>query len=124
MVRARLGIAEDDTTDVARERLAEGLAQLVADEANRSFLEPRLGVLLGTQDPGLPREELFAGWRLFFEVLSKDRPVVMVFEDMQWADPGLLDFVEQLLDWSATHPIFVLSFARPELEERRPGWIS
>ena len=46
----------------------------------------------------------------------------MAFEDMHWADDGLLDFVEYLLDWSAQHPIFILTFARPELAERRPGW--
>ncbi len=46
----------------------------------------------------------------------------MAFEDMHWADDGLLDFVEYLLDWSAQHRIFILTFARPELSERRPGW--
>src|SRR6185312_83926 len=49
-------------------------------------------------------------------------PGVMAFEDMHWADDGLLDFVEHLLDWSAQHPIFILVLARPELAERRPGW--
>ena len=46
----------------------------------------------------------------------------LLFEDMHWADEGLLDFLEQLLDWSGEHPIFVCCFARPELSERRPGW--
>ena len=46
----------------------------------------------------------------------------MVFEDMHWADDGLLDFVEHLLDWSAQHPIFMLTFARPEMSEKRAGW--
>ena len=48
--------------------------------------------------------------------------MVLNFEDMQWADDGLLDFVEHLLDWSFERPIFVCAFARPELSERRPGW--
>jgi predicted ATPase len=47
---------------------------------------------------------------------------VLVFEDLQWADPSLLDFVEYLLDWSRSHPLFVLALTRPELAERRAGW--
>ena len=45
-----------------------------------------------------------------------------MFEDLQWADDGLLDFIEYLLDWSRSHPIFVVTLARPELLDRRPGW--
>ena len=122
MVRARMGIAEEDSNEVATEKLAAGLERYIDDPAAREYLSPALGVLVGIADPGLAREELFAGWRMFLELLAAKQPVVMVFEDMQWADAGLLDFVEQLLDWSATHPIFVLSFARPELTERRPDW--
>ena len=68
------------------------------------------------------QEDLFAAWRVFFERLAEVDPVVLVFEDMQWADAGLLDFVEYLLDWSRNHPIFVLTLARPELAERQPTW--
>ena len=85
-------------------------------------MSARLGVLLGVGEAGLGREELFAGWRLFFERMAELDPVVMVFEDMHCADDGLLDFVEYLLDWSAQHRIFILTLARPELSERRPGW--
>src|SRR5206468_12060811 len=53
---------------------------------------------------------------------AKSYPTVLVFEDMQWADASLLDFVEYLLDWSRNSPIFVLTLARPELLERRPTW--
>jgi tetratricopeptide (TPR) repeat protein len=48
--------------------------------------------------------------------------VILVFEDLQWADSGLLDFIDYLLDWSADFPIFVLTLGRPELRERRPSW--
>ena len=60
-------------------------------------------------------------WRTFFERMAATGPVVMVFEDLQWADPGLLDFVDHLLEWSRGVPIYVLALARPELLERRPG---
>jgi tetratricopeptide (TPR) repeat protein len=59
---------------------------------------------------------------MFFERLAATGTVVMVFEDLQWADPGLLDFLDALLEWSRSFPIFVLTLARPELLERRPDW--
>lgn len=122
MVRHRLGIREDAPADEALAKLHAGLEQWIDDDADRGFISPRLGVLLGVAEPGPSREELFAGWRLFFERLAERHPVVMAFEDMRWADDGLLDFVEYLLDWSARHRIFILTFARPELAERRSGW--
>ncbi len=68
------------------------------------------------------RDDLFSAWRLFFERLTETYPVVMAFEDMQWADDSLLDFIEYLLDWSRSTPICVVTLARPELLERRPTW--
>ena len=54
--------------------------------------------------------------------MAASGPVVLLFEDLHWADAGLLDFVEYLLEWSRSHPIFVLTLSRPELLERRPSW--
>ena len=122
MVRQRLGIPEEASPAEVDAKLAVGLESWVAEPDEREFLTPRLGALLGTAEAGLSREELFAGWRLFFERLAEHDPVALVFEDLQWADEGLLDFIDHLLDWSADHPIFVLTFARPELAERREGW--
>ncbi len=127
MVRQRLQIADEDSTEVAAERLAAGLQQLVDDPAERAYVGPRLGQLLGVQygetTSVLGREELFAGWRLFVERLAATGPVVLVVEDLQHADAGLLDFFEHLLDWARDVPIFVLTLARPELEARRAGWV-
>ena len=122
MVRQRLGIGDDTPTAEVDSRLAAGLEQWVEDPGERERIAEAFGALLGTAEPGLVREELFAAWRLFFERLADRDPVVLLFEDMHWADEGLLDFLEQLLDWSGEHPIFVCCFARPELSERRPGW--
>ncbi len=126
MVRQRLGIAEEDRTAVAAEKLAAGLEQWCRDPTERAYVSARLGQLLdvGTAGPGrsLPREELFAGWRLFFERLASTGPVVLLVEDLHYADPGLLDFLEHLLDWAGPVPVFVFTLARPELQERRPGW--
>ena len=67
------------------------------------------------------REELFAAWRAFFERLADQAPVLLVFWDLQWADQGLLDFIEHLLTWARSSPIFVLAEARRELFELREG---
>ena len=123
MVRMRARIAEEEPADVAVEKLRVVLADAVSDDGERAWVEPRLAHLLALGEPqSFDRSDLFAAWRLFFERLSDRAPVVLVFEDLQWADASLLDFVEHLLDWSRSHPIFVLALTRPELGERRPGW--
>ena len=70
----------------------------------------------------LSREELFAGWRLFFERLAAENPVILLVEDAQYADNGLLDFLDHLIDWVRDLPVYVLVFARPELGQARPGF--
>jgi tetratricopeptide (TPR) repeat protein len=99
------------------------LSEYVLDEEERRFVEPRLAHLLGLEErQAASQEELFGAWRLFFERLADANPVAMVFEDMQWADPSLLDFVEYLMEWSRDHPLYVITLARPELLEKRPNW--
>ncbi|MGI8682137.1 MAG: ATP-binding protein [Mycobacteriales bacterium] len=122
MVRTRCGIGEEEPPAAAASKLAVALERWIPDPTERNFLEPRVGALLGTADSRLPREELFAGWRTFFVRLAESSPVVLVIEDAEHADPGLLDFLEHLLDWAAHAPIFILTLARPELAERRVGW--
>jgi len=122
MVRQRLGIPEEEAPDEAARKLQLGLERWIPDATERAFLEPRLGALIGVAQPGLDRQELFAGWRLFFERLASELPVTLSFEDLHWADDGLLDFIDHVLEWSAEQPIFILGFARPELTERRAGW--
>jgi len=127
MVRQRLSIAEEDPADVAGAKLAGGLDRFVADPGERGYVGARLGRLLGVavQENGggpLAREELFAGWRLFFERLAAQSPVVLLVEDAQYADAGLLDFLDHLIDWTRDLPVYVLVFARPELGQVRPGF--
>jgi tetratricopeptide (TPR) repeat protein len=122
MVRQRLGIPEDAPSRETEAKLEAGLVEWVPDAGDREFVAPRLGALLGVASPGLDRAELFAGWRLFFERLAGHEPVILVFEDMQYADEGLLEFIEQLLDWTTRVPMFMLTLARPELAARREGW--
>ena len=127
IVRQRLGIAEEDPAEAAAVKLAEGLDRFVPDPGERAYAGGRVGRLLGIAYPGdsgtsLTREELFAGWRLFFERLAAQLPVVLLVEDAQYADSGLLDFLDHLIDWSRDLPVYVLVFARSELHEGRPGF--
>ena len=123
MVRMRCGIAEDDEPAAALEKLHATLDEHLLDADDRAFVEPRLAQLLGLGDHETrERQELFGAWRLFFERLAETYPTVLAFEDMQWADSSLLDFIEYLLESSRSHPIFVVTLARPELAERRPTW--
>jgi len=123
MVRMRCRIAEDDAPAAAGTKLQATLVEHILDPEERAFVEPRLASLLGfAEREARDQQELFAAWRLFFERLSETNPTVLAFEDMQWADASLLDFVEYLLDWSRNHPLFVVALARPELLERRPTW--
>jgi AAA ATPase domain/Adenylate and Guanylate cyclase catalytic domain len=127
IVRQRLGIAEEDPAEVAAAKLNDGVDHYVPDPGERAYVGIRLGRLLGVPFPGdaggsLAREELFAGWRLFFERLAGQMPVVLLVEDAQYADHGLLDFLDHLIDWVRDLPIYVLVFARPELHQARPGF--
>jgi class 3 adenylate cyclase/tetratricopeptide (TPR) repeat protein len=120
MVRARLQIGEEDPLEVVAERLRTGLERWIADPADREFIAPRLGQLLGLPTARvLAREELFSGWRLFFERLAEYLAVIMVIEDLQWADAGMVDFLDHLLEWSGDHAVFLLVLSRPEGTDRR-----
>jgi class 3 adenylate cyclase/predicted ATPase len=127
IVRQRLSIAEEDPAEAAADKLATGLDQYVPDTDERAYVGVRLGRLLGVTAKGdggeaLSREELFAGWRLFFERLAATQPVILLVEDAQYADTGLLDFLDHLIDWVRDLPVYVLVFARPELGQTRPGF--
>ena len=123
MVRRRIRIDDVTEPQLAMRQLADTLRELVRDPDERHWLEPRIAVLLGRETAAAyDREELFAAWRRFFERVSDRAPTVLLFEDLQWADPSLLDFIEHLATWSRDHPILIVALARPELMDRRPGW--
>jgi class 3 adenylate cyclase/tetratricopeptide (TPR) repeat protein len=123
MVRMRAQILEGEDQRAAREKLAESVAEHVPDAEERSWIEPRLANLLGIEERSdTDRQDLFAAWRLFFERLAESSPVVLVFEDLQWADQALLAFVEYLLEWSESKRLYVLALSRPELAERQPDF--
>ena len=118
MVKAQAGILEDDDEEERRRKL-----QAAADDPwIESHLRPLVGLPGGVEGGGDRRDEAFTAWRRFFEVLAEERPLVLVFEDIHWADESLLDFIDHLVDWATGVPLLVVCTARPELMALRPSW--
>jgi class 3 adenylate cyclase/tetratricopeptide (TPR) repeat protein len=122
MVRMRALIGEEEPGASALAKLRECIEQHVPDEEERAWIEPHLAQLLGLGEAqSADRQDLFAAWRLFFERLADQGACALVFEDLQWAEPGLLDFIQYLLEWSRNHPLFVFALSRPELGDALAG---
>jgi len=126
IVKGQAGVLETDTPAETAAKLREMVASLVSDPADARWVEAHLRPLVGLEtsaDAGAGgRDEAFAAWRRFLESLAEQRSLVLVFEDLHWADDALLDFVDYLVEWGAGVPILVVGTARPELLSRRPGW--
>jgi class 3 adenylate cyclase/tetratricopeptide (TPR) repeat protein len=122
MVKAEAGILESDSPDVVQEKLRGAVAGLKEAEWLLTHLRPLVGLGAETELGADRKSEAFAAWRRFFEELAEQRPLVLVFEDLHWADEGLLDFVDHLAEWASGVPMLVVGSARPELLDRRPGW--
>jgi class 3 adenylate cyclase len=122
IVKAELGVLESDSREETAKKLAESVAELVADDDERGWLEGQLAPLVGLPSQAVAREQRFGAWRRWFEALAEQRPLVLVFEDLQWADDELLDFVDELADWASEVPLLIVCTTRPELLERRPAW--
>jgi class 3 adenylate cyclase/tetratricopeptide (TPR) repeat protein len=123
MVKAHAGVLESDDPTLAETKLTVAVEAVVEDVSEREWLQARLLPLAGagggeTTTP----EEAFAAWLAFLEGVASQRPLVLVFEDLHWADEALLAFVEHLVDWSNGVPLLVVCTARPELYERQSGW--
>jgi class 3 adenylate cyclase/tetratricopeptide (TPR) repeat protein len=123
IVKAQAGILESDSTEQVQEKLRRTVEELAADGAEAQWLERHLRPLTGVaEDSSAAVHEVFAAWRRFLEALADEGPLVLVFEDLHWADDALLDFVDQLVDRVAAVPLLVLATARPELLQRKAGW--
>jgi class 3 adenylate cyclase/tetratricopeptide (TPR) repeat protein len=126
MVKAHAGILESDRPEQAEEKLRGAVAAAISERAEAAWVGRHLRPLAGieTEDFGTGdrRSEAFAAWRRFLEALAEERPLVLVFEDLHWADDALLDFIDHLVDWASGVPMFVVATTRPELLARRPGW--
>ncbi len=115
IVKSECGILESDTPAQAAAKLEQTIPE---DDPERAWLLARLAPLVGAPAEPSSQEESFAAWRRFCESLAAERTTVLVFEDLHWADPALLAFLEHLADWAEGVPLLLLCTARPELYER------
>jgi DNA-binding SARP family transcriptional activator/class 3 adenylate cyclase len=125
IVKAQAGILESDGPQQVEEKLRGVVAEVLTAEDEAVWVERELRPLIGAGgELGLGERsgEGFAAWRRFLEGLAELRPLVLVLEDLHWADEGLLEFVDELAGRLRDAPLLVLCTARPELLERRPGW--
>jgi class 3 adenylate cyclase len=124
IVKAHAGIRESDDPATTREKLAAAVEPLFENTAERAWIARELARLVGAAEgeASANREESFAAWRTFLEAIAAQRPLVVVIEDLHWADRTLLDFVEHLVGWATDVPLVVLCTARPELHELHPAW--
>ena len=116
-IKAQCEVLEDDPIDVVHAKTDAVVEELFGDLE----LAPAIRALVTSGDRAFSREELFEAWRRFLERMAARYPLVLVLEDIHWADEGLLDLIEHVADW-AQGPVMVVALARAELFERRPTW--
>jgi class 3 adenylate cyclase len=117
MMRSRLGLLEGDDRATVEDKVRGGVAAYVPNETEAAWLTPRVGALL-TGTTGFERTDLFSAWAVYLERVAQSDPLVLLFEDMQYADEGLLDLVDYLVT-TCQAALLVVLLARPELGERR-----
>ncbi len=125
MVRSRLRILETDDRATVDDKIRSGVLTAAASTEQAAWLLPRVTALVSGRDESVlfDRTDLFAGWTAFLEQVGGTRPVLLVFDDAQHADNGLLDFVEHLLR-TFRGKLLVVLLTRPELLERRPSLVA
>ena len=135
MLRAECEILDGDPMEVAWSKLSKRLGSLLANGGDEEQVARRiapLARLLGIEVPGMPgppegedaqsaREGFFGAVRAYLEALAQGEPLVLAWEDIHWADEGMLDLIEYLSQWLRA-PVLQVCLARDELLERRPGW--
>jgi len=117
IVHQGAGISEGEDAATAVKVLTATLAE--AEDGDQ--IARLVGGLLGWSDPTSAEDGSYAV-RKYFEHLARERPLIVVFDDIHWAEPLLLDLVEQLAELTRDAPLLILCVARPELHEIRPGW--
>jgi class 3 adenylate cyclase len=118
LAQAAAGINPADGAETARTKLATLLVG--ADE--RDAIVERIAAAIGLSESAVPSEEIFWGVRKLLEAIAQKRPLIVVIDDLHWAEPTMLDLVEHIADWSHEAPILLLAVARPEMLDARPQW--
>jgi class 3 adenylate cyclase/tetratricopeptide (TPR) repeat protein len=110
---------------ISRERVTEIFLQGGYEAADTQYLTDCVLVALGIEQESaceIDRDAIFTAWRLVIEIVAKQAPRVIIFEDLHWASDSLLDLVEHILHLRIQAPILLITLSRPELLDRRPHW--
>jgi class 3 adenylate cyclase/tetratricopeptide (TPR) repeat protein len=117
MVKAAAGITDDDPMETAKQKLIE----CCGDEAIAELLGLASGVMDAVEgERGQP--EIAWAAREFVDELADVQPLILVFEDIHWAEEPLLELIDHLAQWVRERALLILCLARPELLDVRPGW--
>jgi predicted ATPase len=108
--------------EVAGDDPRTSLDKLLAGDPEAASIADRLASAMGIAETAQPSEETFWAARTLFEALARNWPLVLVLEDLHWAEPTFLDLVEYLSLWVRDAPLLILCLARPELLEDRQSW--
>jgi DNA-binding SARP family transcriptional activator len=101
---------------------AEAIGALLPDYAEAELIATRVAAAVGRPDAEAASDETFWAIRKLLQAIARERPLLLVFDDLQWAEPTFLDLVESVVDLLRDAPILLLCPARPELLEERPSW--
>jgi class 3 adenylate cyclase/tetratricopeptide (TPR) repeat protein len=118
VVKQGTGIVDGDSP-------ADALAKIrrtLGDEASATLAAERVAALVGLEETGDTAEQGFWGFRKLVEALARERPTVVVFDDVNWGEPHFLDLIEHLAESVRAVPLIVVCMARPDLLELRPSW--
>ena len=102
----------------------DGVRALLEDAEDGNLVAARVLGAVGSNATAAPGGETFWAVRRLLEEVARDRPLVMLVEDIHWAEPTLLDLLEYLAGWTHDAPILLLCLARPDLLDERPGWLT
>lgn len=118
VVKRACGIEDDDSRVKARSKIEDA----VAGAEDASLIGGRLADLLGVDGGTAELQEMFWAIRKFLEWLGRSRAVVLILDDLQWAESALLDLIEYLASWTRDTGLFMVCVARPDLLDARPSW--
>ena len=118
LAQAAAGIELNETPASAVQKLRT----LLQEAPDRDPILDRVCPTIGLSDGVVPTEETFWGVRKFLEAVATKKPLIVVIDDLQWAEPTMLDLIDHVADWSREAPILLMAIARPELLDARPHW--
>ena len=122
IVKAHAGVLDGEPTETVRSKVLSSAVDLIESDQEASWVGQRLLELIGIAEGDSSRTERFSAWTQFLETLASRRPLVMVIDDLHWADSDLVEFLDELVERVEGVPLLLVATARPELYDGHPSW--